>query len=166
MDDNRRARDYLGVVALRDPTRRPMGRQMRNVGSGAAAGILPVSGAFAVCADEAAVRPPQGSALLFELVPKGVQIYACEAKDNGFVWKFRAPAADLFDTQSRQFGAHFDGVVGESNEGSRALSAADYIRRTETKGGVAPSTGCDAAHVLQQVRMRYSATYQFYSAEK
>jgi hypothetical protein len=50
---------------------------MKNVGSGAAAGILPVSGAFAVCADEAAVRPPQGSALLLELVAEGVQIYAC-----------------------------------------------------------------------------------------
>ena len=137
---------------------------MRNVGSGAAAGILPVSGAFAVCADEAAVRPPQGSALLFELVPKGVQIYACEAKDNGFVWKFRAPAADLFDTQSRQFGAHFDGVVGESNEGSRALSAADYIRRTETKGGVAPRTGCDASHLSEQARSHYSAACQFYDA--
>jgi hypothetical protein len=54
----------------------------------------------------------------------------------------------------------------KSRQGSGVLSTATYIRRTETKGGVAPSTGCDAAHVLQQVRMRYSATYQFYSAEK
>jgi hypothetical protein len=137
---------------------------MKNVGSGAAAGILPVSGAFAVCADEAAVRPPQGSALLLEVVAEGVQIYACEAKDNGFVWKFRAPAADLFDTQGRQFGAHFDGVVGESHEGSGTLSAADYIRRTETKGGVAPRTGCDASHLSEQARSHYAATYQFYGA--
>jgi hypothetical protein len=141
---------------------------MKNVGSGAAAGILPVSGAFAVCADEAAVRPPQGSALLLELVPEGVQIYACEAKDNGFKWTFKATAADLFDRQGRQIGTHFDGpiwkindgsgVVGESREDAGALSAANYIRRTETKGGVAPRTDCDASHPSEQARMHYSAT--------
>jgi hypothetical protein len=147
---------------------------MKNVGSGAAAGILPVSGAFAVCADEAAVRPPQGSALLLELAPKGVQIYACDAKDNGFESTFKAPAADLFDRQGRQIGTHFgsptwkindgSGVVGESHEGARTLSAAAYIRRTETRGGVAPRTGCDARHLSEQARSHYSATYQFYDA--
>jgi hypothetical protein len=52
----------------------------------------------------------------------------------------------------------------KSHEGSGTLSAAAYIRRTETKGGVAPRTGCDASHLSEQVRMRYSATYQFFSA--
>jgi uncharacterized protein DUF3455 len=36
----------------------------------------------------------------------------------------------------------------KSHQGSGALSTVAYIRRTETKGGVAPSTGCDAAHLL------------------
>jgi hypothetical protein len=54
----------------------------------------------------------------------------------------------------------------KSHQGSGTLSTVAYIRRTETKGGLAPSTGCDASHKSQQARMRYSATYQFFSASK
>ncbi len=54
----------------------------------------------------------------------------------------------------------------KSHQGSGALSPVAYIRRTETKGGLAPSTGCDASHLSQQARMRYSATYQFFNAAK
>jgi Protein of unknown function (DUF3455) len=54
----------------------------------------------------------------------------------------------------------------KSHDVSGALSAAAYIRRTETKDGAAPRTGCDASHVAQQVRMRYSAIYQFFSTAK
>ena len=54
----------------------------------------------------------------------------------------------------------------KSHQGSGALSAVAYIRRTDTKGGVAPSRGCDASHLSEQARMRYSATYQFFSAAK
>ena len=52
----------------------------------------------------------------------------------------------------------------KSHEGSGALAQVAFILRTNTKGGVAPKTGCDTNHVSQQVRMRYSATYQFFSA--
>jgi hypothetical protein len=54
----------------------------------------------------------------------------------------------------------------KSHEGSGMLAQAAFIRRAETKGGVAPRRGCDANHVAQQARMRYSATYQFFGAEK
>ena len=54
----------------------------------------------------------------------------------------------------------------KTHQGSGVLSAVAYIRRAETEGGIAPSTGCDASHVSQQARMRYSATYQFFSATK
>ena len=54
----------------------------------------------------------------------------------------------------------------KSHQGSGALSAVAYIRRTETQGGLAPSTGCDASHRAQQARMRYSVVYQFFSAAK
>jgi len=46
------------------------------------------------------------------------------------------------------------------------LSAVAFVRRADTKGGVAPSTGCDAAHVAAQARVPYSATYQFFGAAK
>ena len=54
----------------------------------------------------------------------------------------------------------------KSHEGQGILADAAFIRRTETKGGVAPATGCDASHISEQVRMRYSAIYQFFSAAK
>jgi uncharacterized protein DUF3455 len=57
-------------------------------------------------------------------------------------------------------------LSAKSHEGSSGLSEVAFIRRAETKGGVAPRTGCDASHVSQQARMRYSATYQFFGAEK
>jgi hypothetical protein len=52
----------------------------------------------------------------------------------------------------------------KSHEGSGTLSAVAYIRRTETKGGAAPRVGCDASHLSEEARIRYSATYQFFSA--
>jgi hypothetical protein len=54
----------------------------------------------------------------------------------------------------------------KAHEGQGILADAAFIRRTDTKGGLAPTTGCDAGHVSEQVRMRYSATYQFFSAGK
>jgi Protein of unknown function (DUF3455) len=50
----------------------------------------------------------------------------------------------------------------KEDQGSGALSKLAFIRRTDTKGGVAPKTGCDASHLSQQARMRYSAVYQFF----
>jgi hypothetical protein len=54
----------------------------------------------------------------------------------------------------------------KSHEGRGILADAAFIRRTDTKGGAAPTTGCDAGHISEQVRMRYSASYQFLSAAK
>jgi hypothetical protein len=54
----------------------------------------------------------------------------------------------------------------KSHEGLGTLSQAAFIRRADTKGGVAPKTGCDANHLSQQARMRYSAIYQFFGAAK
>jgi hypothetical protein len=156
--------------------------------------IFVLSGA-ALAADEL-VPAPKGAPLLLQADADGVQIYACEAKDQGFAWAFKAPDANLFDKQGRQIGTHFAGptwkisdgaVVGEtaaradapasgaipwlllkakSNEGTGVLSTVAFIRRVDTKGGAAPAGGCDAAHKGDQARMRYSALYQFFGAAK
>ena len=54
----------------------------------------------------------------------------------------------------------------KAHEGQGILGEAAFIRRTDTKGGIAPTAGCDANHVSEQVRMRYSAVYQFFSVPK
>lgn len=54
----------------------------------------------------------------------------------------------------------------KSHEGSGALSTAAFIRRADTKGGAAPTAGCDATHLGEPARMRYSAGYQFFTAGK
>jgi hypothetical protein len=46
------------------------------------------------------------------------------------------------------------------------LSAAAYIRRTATRAGVGPRTGCDANHLPEEARVFYSASYQFFSEGK
>ena len=40
-----------------------------------------------------------------------------------------------------------------------------FVRRSDTRGGVAPVDGCDATHAAQDVRVPYTATYTFYKAE-
>ena len=57
---------------------------MKNMTLGIIAGFMIGTGAFAVSADQAAVTPPEGSALLLELFADGVQVYTCEAKEGGF----------------------------------------------------------------------------------
>ncbi len=149
----------------------------------------------AYAADEL-VPAPKGAPLLLAVDADGVQIYACEARDQGFAWVFKAPEANLFDKQGRQIGTHFAGpswkladgrVVGEvaaradapasgaipwlllkskSYDGSGVPANAAFIRRADTKGGAAPAAGCDAAHKGEQARIRYYALYQFFGAAK
>lgn len=171
---------------------------MKYLVCGIAAAILVGAGGVAAGADQAAVAPPAGSALVLELFADGVQIYTCDPKDGGgYSWTFNAPDAKLFDKDGRQVGTQFSGptweldegsgVNGEvvakadapepgaiqwlllrvsSHQGSGALSVVGYIRQVNTKGGLAPTQGCDAQHLSEQARMRYSATYQFFSAPK
>jgi hypothetical protein len=49
-----------------------------------------------------------------------------------------------------------------SHDGTGVLSRVTTIQRINTKGGKAPESGCDAAHVGQEVREAYSADYRFY----
>jgi hypothetical protein len=52
-----------------------------------------------------------------------------------------------------------------THEGNGVLSRATTIQRRNTKGGKAPTTGCDASHVGQEIRVPYSADYLFYAAK-
>jgi hypothetical protein len=49
-----------------------------------------------------------------------------------------------------------------SHSGNGKLDQATYVTRTNTRGGVAPPSGCDTEHQGQETKVPYSATYSFY----
>jgi Protein of unknown function (DUF3455) len=49
--------------------------------------------------------------------------------------------------------------------GSGIMSKVEFIRRSHTHGGVAPTSGCDTQHLASTARVSYTATYTFYSAK-
>ncbi|WP_353073330.1 DUF3455 domain-containing protein [Tunturiibacter gelidiferens] len=52
-----------------------------------------------------------------------------------------------------------------SPTGSGVMTRVEFIRRSDTHGGIAPTTGCDAQHRTATTRVPYTATYTFYSAK-
>ncbi len=160
-----------------------------------AAALILLASAGPALADPASVAPPDGTKLILSAQAEGVQIYTCQAKDQGTAWVFKSPEAALFDTSGRQILQHFAGpswksddgttLVGDlvakvdaptpgsipwlllkakSHEGTGTLAKAGFIRRIDTKGGNAPTGGCDKPDIGKEARMRYSATYEFYGA--
>jgi hypothetical protein len=132
------------------------------------------------------------ASLVLQARGEGVQIYTC-AKDTDWAWKLKAPEATLFDEQHHAIGKHFAGPkwrLGDGSEiqgklvtskpqkgtipwlilsaaqtgGPGRLSTVDMVRRSDTQGGLAPSTGCDAQRAGAETRVEYSATYSFYNA--
>ncbi len=54
-------------------------------------------------------------------------------------------------------------AVGPSGPG--IMTDVEFIRRSNTVGGIAPAMGCDAQHLNATARIPYTATYTFYSAK-
>lgn len=53
-------------------------------------------------------------------------------------------------------------LTAVDHSGNGLLSNVSNIQRQNTKGGKAPSTGCDGSHVGEETRVPYSANYLFY----
>lgn len=111
-------------------------------------------------------------------------------------WKFFFPRAELFSKEQKvgthgagpswqyKDGSRVEGTVLASAPsenlgaipqlllrathptGTGLFSRVTYIQRTATQQGVAPQTGCDAAHLGQVAEVLYQATYTFYAAER
>lgn len=137
---------------------------------------------------------PAGVKVLLKLTGVGVQIYTCKSSAAGPAWSFVAPQAKLMDggteVGSHSAGPMWtlkDGswVKGEviatkaspdsdaspwlllkaaGAGGSGGLSAVTFIRRSDTSGGKARATGCDAGHVGSTDEVPYKAIYTFYGA--
>jgi hypothetical protein len=54
-------------------------------------------------------------------------------------------------------------LAATSTSGSGQFTGVTYVQRIATKGGVAPTSGCEATHVGAEVRANYSADYYFYA---
>jgi hypothetical protein len=54
-------------------------------------------------------------------------------------------------------------LTAASHSGEGELARVTSIQRINTKGGRAPTYGCDAAHAGQELRSPYSADYVFFA---
>jgi hypothetical protein len=120
-----------------------------------------------------------------------IYVCAAPAAGGDPVWTLKAPHAVLFDGPEAAV-IHFGGPSWQALDGSLVTATrtagatpnataipwlllqvathvgpglfadATWIQRLQTTGGLAPTTGCDAAHVNAQVLAPYSADYFFY----
>jgi hypothetical protein len=68
---------------------------------------------------------PAGLTPYLEVPATGVQIYTCGKNDAGApAWVFKAPEAQLLDTQKKQIGKHYAGPTWEALAGGKVVAAA------------------------------------------
>jgi hypothetical protein len=149
--------------------------------------------AAGVAAQTDPTAAPAGVKVLVRLTGVGVQIYTCKNGTAGAAWSFVAPRAKLMDggteagthsagpTWTLKDGSSVKGEVvatkaspdadavpwlllkAAGSGGSGGLSEVKYIRRSDTSGGKAPATGCDANHLGSTDEVPYKAIYTFYA---
>ena len=72
----------------------------------------------------AAIKPAAGLNTYLEAPAIGVQIYTCGKMESGaFGWIFKAPEAQLFDTQNKLIGKHYAGPTWEGLAGEKVVGA-------------------------------------------
>jgi hypothetical protein len=69
----------------------------------------------------AAVDAPMGQALAAAYEAQGVQIYICMASGTSYAWTFKAPRANLLDTNGNVVGMHFAGPTWQFQDGSSVV---------------------------------------------
>jgi hypothetical protein len=71
-----------------------------------------------------AIAIPAGQRVLLKALAKGVQIYACKAKEgaaSSYEWTLKAPEAELFDDKGQKIGKHYGGPTWEAADGSKVV---------------------------------------------
>src|SRR5262245_22859239 len=92
----------------------------------------------------AAITPP-GLTSYLTVPAKGVQIYTCGKNSAGaWAWNFKAPDAELFDTQQKKIGKHYAGPTWEGEDGGKVVAAA--------KANVPAPTGNDIPWLWLEVK--------------
>jgi hypothetical protein len=152
-----------------------------------AASLLLAAASSSAPAQTPSIDNPPGTKLLLQAKGEGAQVYACT---DGH-WELKAPDARLIDSHGRVIGKHFAGPTWHLNNGgevkgkaiakqpapdsssvpwlliqsvssSGSLSSVTWIRRTHTHGGTAPNSACTSG----ELRVPYTATYEFYTGGK
>lgn len=70
------------------------------------------------------LKTPPDQVVLLDAKANGVQIYECTPQQTNslkFEWKFKAPEADLYDTNGKLFAHHYAGPTWESIDGSKVV---------------------------------------------
>jgi Protein of unknown function (DUF3455) len=57
-------------------------------------------------------------------------------------------------------------LKAKRNEGTGTFARVTYIQRVDTEGGVAPTAGCDRAHIDTEARVDYRANYYFHAPKR
>jgi hypothetical protein len=137
------------------------------------------------------IKAPDAVAPAIRLAARGVQVFRCEARPNGYTWVFRLPEADLFDDNGKavaRHGANFSfehadgsrvlGTVVEFDEapdsrdlrwlllstrsfGDGALGGVTHVQRVNTAGGMPPAR-CEPSQQNRLLRVDFSADFIFY----
>jgi Protein of unknown function (DUF3455) len=139
-------------------------------------------------------EPPSSQHAILTVTGKGVQVYACQnaaapqwifqapeatlfnaagdpvgTHGAGPVWRSKDGSSvkgDLLQKSASPDPAAIPWLLlrAASIQGSGIMTKVEFIRRSDTHGGIAPTTGCDAQHLNTVSRVPYTATYTFYSA--
>jgi len=139
------------------------------------------------------LKVPAGEEVTLVAHATGSQVYICQAVPDGkFAWTLKAPEAELHDNMGALIGYHSAGPTWKLNDGSGVkgkavakveqpeaipwllvtvvehigagkLGRVTTIQRLNTKQGLAPSSGCDAANQGKETKSAYTADYYFYA---
>ncbi|MDL1861915.1 DUF3455 domain-containing protein [Betaproteobacteria bacterium PRO7] len=137
------------------------------------------------------IKAPDTVQPVLQLAAAGAQIFRCEKRDDGFVWVFRQPEADLADASGRvvaRHGANFsfehvDGsrlvgtvlgfdeppqpgnlrwlLLATRNFGEGAFAGVTHVQRVNTAGGMPPPR-CEPAQSNRILRVNFTADFVFY----
>lgn len=101
-------------------------------------------------------------------------LHSCEADDEPLVHHYAGPTWEWLDDGStvvaaKKAAATVDAtavpwllLTATSHAGDGRMTDITSIQRLDTVGGIAPATGCDAAHAGATANVPYTAEYFFY----
>jgi hypothetical protein len=137
------------------------------------------------------IKAPSTHEPALQLASRGVQIFRCEKRENGLVWVFRQPQAELIDADGKAVGRHGANFSFEHDDGSRlvstivaydeasrptdlrwllmttrsfgkgALENVSHVQRVNTAGGMPPPR-CETSQLNQLLRVDFTSDFVFY----